>query len=82
MKEISVQIKTGNIILDGDLVSPALSRGVIIFVSATDLILSENSLEGLPLGYFGASTGAGAALAAAGVRNKFIKAISFPRRQA
>ncbi|MHB1546313.1 MAG: dienelactone hydrolase family protein [bacterium] len=44
-------------------------------VDVTDWILKENSLKGLKLGYFGASTGAAAALIAAAERPDVIYAV-------
>jgi len=44
-------------------------------LAATDWIVRDSSASALPIGYFGASTGAAAALAAAAVRGKRIAAV-------
>jgi dienelactone hydrolase len=44
-------------------------------VGATDWLLRDSRTAGLTIGYFGASTGAGAALVAAGERNEVVGAV-------
>ncbi|MET0620413.1 MAG: hypothetical protein ABW056_09035, partial [Thermoanaerobaculia bacterium] len=44
-------------------------------LAVTDWVRSLDSIRGLPLGYFGASTGAGAALLAAAERGDAIRAV-------
>lgn len=51
---------------------PLLSRRL---VSATDWAMAEADTRGMPVGYFGASTGAAAALVAAAQRPDLVKAV-------
>jgi putative phosphoribosyl transferase len=44
-------------------------------VKVTELVLQQSSLQHLSVGYFGASTGAAAALKAAALLNNYIKAV-------
>jgi putative phosphoribosyl transferase len=67
-REEAVDERTGHLRFDIELLAERL-------VLATDWLRENFKLFELPLGYFGASTGAGAALVAATKRPYFIKAI-------
>jgi putative phosphoribosyl transferase len=68
MEEEAVDARTAHLRFDIALLASRLSV-------ATDLVHAQAHLEGLPLGYFGASTGAAAALVAAAARPDLIHAI-------
>jgi hypothetical protein len=60
--------------------APGVYLGVVALVArrlrtVTDWVLREPSLAGLPIGYFGASTGAAAALVAAAERPEVVRAV-------
>jgi putative phosphoribosyl transferase len=67
-QEESVDAVTGHLRFD----IPLLARRLL---AATDWITMEPGTRGLPLGYFGASTGAGAALVAAAERPDRVAAV-------
>jgi putative phosphoribosyl transferase len=66
--EEAVDQRTGHLRFDIDLLAERL-------VNATDWLASQPDTSQLPVGYFGASTGAGAALVAAAKRPQVIRAI-------
>lgn len=66
--EETVDRRTGQLRFDIDLLADRL-------VGATDWLLEEESTRGFPIGYFGASTGAGAALLAAVQRPSAVRAV-------
>jgi len=66
--EEAVDARTGHLRFDIDLLAGRL-------VAATDWLVSEPATAALAIGYFGASTGAGAALVAAAERPDVIRAI-------
>ncbi len=66
--EEKVDLKTAHLRFDMGLLAERL-------VEATDWLRREPSTRGLPIGYFGASTGAGAALVAAAERPSAIHAV-------
>jgi dienelactone hydrolase len=68
MDEESADARTGHLRFDIALLAERL-------VAATDWLASESTTSGLAIGYFGASTGAGAALVAAAQRPGLIRAI-------
>ena len=66
--EEQVDLNTGHLRFDIDLLAERL-------IEATDWLEREPAIRGLSIGYFGASTGAGAALAAASERPSLIHAV-------
>jgi len=68
MDEETVDARTGHLRFDIALLAERL-------VAATDWLASQSTTSGLALGYFGASTGAGAALVAAAERPSLVRAI-------
>ena len=66
--EESVDMRTGHLRFDITLLAERL-------VAATSWLASEPTTRGLAIGYFGASTGAGAALVAAARRPELVRAI-------
>jgi dienelactone hydrolase len=66
--EESVDTRTGHLRFDITLLAGRLT-------AATDWLASGSTTSGLPIGYFGASTGAGAALVAAAQRPALVRAI-------
>ncbi len=68
LEEESLDAITGHLRFNIDFLAERL-------ISATDMMLADNMLEKLPFGYFGASTGAAAALAASARFGKRIRAI-------
>ena len=66
--EEDVDVRTGHLRFDIGLLAERL-------VAATDWTLSQPDLRRLRLGYFGASTGAGAALVAAAERTEIVRAV-------
>ncbi|HUE97109.1 MAG TPA: dienelactone hydrolase family protein [Longimicrobiaceae bacterium] len=67
-REEGVDRRTGSLRFDIGLLARRLRE-------ATDWVLEEPSLHGLPIGYFGASTGAAAALVAAAERPEVVRAV-------
>jgi dienelactone hydrolase len=79
--ERPVAIPAGTVALQGDLAVPDahlrfdIAMLVSRLVAASDWLASEPATAALALGYFGASTGAGAALVAAAERPDAVRAI-------
>jgi putative phosphoribosyl transferase len=68
LDEEAVDARTAHLRFDIDLLARRL-------IAATDWLMQEASTRSLPIGYFGASTGAAAALVAAAERPEPVKAI-------
>src|SRR5204863_880658 len=66
--EEQVDLNTGHLRFDIDLLAERL-------LEATDWLMREPATRGLSIGYFGGSTGAGAALVAASERHSLIDAV-------
>jgi putative phosphoribosyl transferase len=67
-EEEALDLQTANLRFDIPLLAKRL-------VNTTDWALKNSKLDGLKIGYFGASTGGGAALLAAAERPKVVKAV-------
>jgi pimeloyl-ACP methyl ester carboxylesterase len=68
MDEEAVDVRTGHLRFDIGLLAERLMH-------ATDWLRTHPETQALTIGYFGASTGAGAALAAAAARPEMVRAI-------
>ena len=67
-EEEAVDLRTRHLRFDIDLLAQRL-------VSTTDWLARERNIDNLPIGYFGASTGGGAALVAAAQRPEAVSAV-------
>ncbi|MFM5889744.1 MAG: dienelactone hydrolase family protein [Dolichospermum sp.] len=68
LEEEEIDLRTRHLRFDIDLLASRL-------VGATDWLIQNSDTQQLKIGYFGASTGAGAALVAAAKRGEIVKAI-------